>query len=83
MLRGFRENDKFFIFISESLHINFNPSPNVSLILLYIGLVMVKNEGSIACNCFKLFQIRKRRDIRTNLAYFEFCIFQTLLAKKI
>ena len=43
----------FYPFFSKSLHIHFNPSQNVSPILLLNGLVMVTNEGSIACKCFK------------------------------
>ena len=39
--------------ISKSLHINFNPSQNISLILLLNGLVMVTTKGSIACKSFK------------------------------
>ena len=43
----------FYAFFSKSLHIHFNPSQNVSPVLLLNGLVMVTNEGSIACKCFK------------------------------
>ena len=39
----------FFPFFSKSGHIHFNPSHSVSPILLLNGLVMVTNEGSIAC----------------------------------
>ena len=45
-------------FFSKSLHIHFNPSQNVSLILLLNGLVMVTNKGSIACKCFEKENIR-------------------------
>ena len=40
-------------FILKSLHIHFNPSQNISLILLFGSLVMVANEVSIACKCPK------------------------------
>ena len=46
-------NKSFRPFFSKSLHINFNPSQNVSPILLLNGLLMLTNEGSIACKCFK------------------------------
>ena len=52
MVRGFWEIDKF-PFFSKNLHIYFNPPQNVPPILLLNGLVMVTNEGSIACKCFK------------------------------
>ena len=39
--------------ISKSLHIHFNASKNVSPILFFNGLVMVTNEGLIACKCLK------------------------------
>ena len=45
-------------FFSKSLHIHFNPSQNVSPFLLLNGLVMVTNEGSIACKCFKEGNVR-------------------------
>ena len=35
--------------ISKSLHVNFNPSQNISPILLPNCSVMVTNERSIAC----------------------------------
>ena len=40
-------------FFSKSLHIHFNPSQNAYPILLLNGLVMVINEGSVACKCLK------------------------------
>ena len=48
----------FFPFFSKRVHIHFNPSQNVSTILFLNGLVMVTNEGSIACNCFKTGNVR-------------------------
>ena len=48
----------FCLFFWKSWHIHFNPSQNVSPILLLNGLVMVTNEGSIACKCFKTGNIR-------------------------
>ena len=45
-------------FFPKNLHIHFNPSQNVSAILLLNGLVMVTNEGSIACKCFKRGNVR-------------------------
>ena len=45
-------------FFSKSLHIRFNPSQNVSPILLLNGLVMVTNKGWIACKCFKKGNVR-------------------------
>ena len=35
------------------LHIYFNPSQNVSPILLFYGMMMISNEGSIACKYFE------------------------------
>ena len=68
VFRGLREMTRFLKvfcpFISKSLHIHFNPSQNVSSILLLNGLVMVTNEGSIACECFK-------QGSRSNLTYGE------------
>ena len=32
---------------------NFNPSQNVSPLLLLNGLIMATNEGFITCKCFK------------------------------
>ena len=55
-------------FFSKSLHIHFKPSQNVSPILLLNGLVMVTNEGSIACKCFKKKEMQE--SIRSNIAYF-------------
>ena len=43
----------FCLFISKSLHFHTNPSPNVSPVFLLDDLVMVTNEGSIACKRFK------------------------------
>ena len=40
-----------YAFTAKSLHIHFNPSQNVSLILLVESLVTVANEESIACKC--------------------------------
>ena len=45
-------------FFSKSLRIHFNPSQTVSPILLLNGLVIVINEGSIACKCFKKENLR-------------------------
>ena len=42
----------------KSLHIHFNPSQNVSTILLRNGLVMVANEVSIAWKCFRKGNVR-------------------------
>ena len=57
MFKGFRGNinfSKYFcLFISKSFHIHFDPSLNISPILLLIGLVMVTNEESIARKYFK------------------------------
>ena len=62
MLTRFWENENFlYIFLSiflENFHNHFNPSQNVSSILLLNGFVMVTNEGSIACKCFKKGNIR-------------------------
>ena len=62
MFRGFWENDEFyksfFPFFSKSLHINFNSSQNASPILLLNGLVMVTNKESVACKCFKTWNVR-------------------------
>ena len=43
----------FCSFFSKNVPIHFNPSHNISPISLLNGLMMVTNEGSIACNCFK------------------------------
>ena len=48
----------FVHFSRKYLHIHFNPSQNVSHILLLNGLVMVTNEGSIACKYFKKGNVR-------------------------
>ena len=48
----------FYPFFSKSLHIHFNPSQNVSTVLLLNGLVMVTNEETIACKCFKKGNVR-------------------------
>ena len=53
-------------YISKSWHIHFYPSQNVSPILLLNGLVMVTNEGSIVCKCFK----KRNVNVRFNIAYF-------------
>ena len=54
---------KFFCpFFWKSVHIHFNPFQNVYSI--FNGLVMVTNEGSIACECFK-------QGSRSNLTYGE------------
>ena len=57
MFKGYRENDKFLKnllhFHLENLHIHFNPSQNVSLVSLLDSLVIVTNEGLIACKYFK------------------------------
>ena len=45
-------------FFSKSLNIYFNPSQNFSPILLLNGLMMVTNEGLIACKCFKKGNVR-------------------------
>ena len=57
MLRRFRENDRF-LKILKNLHIDFNLSQNASPILMLNNLVMVSNEGPIACKCFKIGNIR-------------------------
>ena len=54
-------------FISKGLPIHFNPSQNVYLMLLLNGLVMVTNEVSITCKCFKKENLWI---IRFNFAYF-------------
>ena len=46
-------------FFSKCLHIHFNPSKNVSPIVLLNGLVMVTNEGSNTCKCFKRGKVRE------------------------
>ena len=51
MIRGYRENEKL-LKISKCLHNYFNPSQNVSISLLN-SLVIVSNEGSIACKYFE------------------------------
>ena len=51
MFRGYRENEKL-LKISKCLHNYFNPSQNVSISLLN-SLVIVSNEGSIACKYFE------------------------------
>ena len=43
----------FCTFFAKSLHIHFNPSQNVSPVLLLNGLVIVTNKGSIAYKFFK------------------------------
>ena len=55
-MAGFHKS--FCPFFSKSLHIHFNPSQNVSPILVLNGVVMVTNEGSIACKCFKKGNVR-------------------------
>ena len=40
-------------FFSESLHIHFNPSQNVSPILFLNGLMVVTNKGLTVCKCFR------------------------------
>ena len=52
-MTGFYKSFCPFFFFLKTLHIHFNPSQNVSPILLLNGLVMTTNEGSIACKCFK------------------------------
>ena len=52
-LEGFEKTASFYAYISKSLLVHFNPSQNVSLSLLLNGLVMVINEGSMACKCVK------------------------------
>ena len=67
-------------FFLNSLQIHFNPSQNVSPILFFNGLVMVTNEGLIACKCFKKGSVRVFALIL--LISFIFEIFQALLAIK-
>ena len=45
-------------FFWENIHIYYNPSQNVSSILLLSVLVMLTNEGSFACKYFKIGNIR-------------------------
>ena len=56
-MRGFQETDRFqktsCPSISKSLYIHFIPSQNSSPIFLLSGLVMVTNEGSMDCKCFR------------------------------
>ena len=71
----------FCLFISKSLHFHADPSPNVSSILLFNGLVMVTNEGSIAC------KHSKKRNVGDYSLYsrifcFTFEIFQISLVIK-
>ena len=61
-------------FFSKSLHIYFNPSQDVSPVLLLNGLMMVANEGSTACKCFKKGNVRGFRIL------FIFQIFQINIA---
>ena len=57
MLEDFEKMTNFYkslcSFFSKNLYIHFNPSQNLSPILLLNGLVMITNEGSIAYKCFK------------------------------
>ena len=46
-------------FFSKGLHIHFYPGQNVSPIILLNDLVMVTNEGSIACKYFKKKKCKK------------------------
>ena len=39
--------------VSKNVQINFTPSQNVSPMCLLNDLMMVTNEESIACKCFK------------------------------
>ena len=61
-------------FFAKSLHIHFNPSQNVSPVLLLNGLMIVTNEGSIAYKCFKKGNVGKGGGgggcSYTNIAYF-------------
>ena len=57
-------------FFTKGLPIHFNPSQNVSPISLLNGLMMVPNEGSIACKCFKKGNVREY-----SLYYCVFCSY--------
>ena len=66
----------FCSFFSKGLPIHFNPSQNVSPISLLNGLMMVPNEGSIACKCFKKGNVREYSFyysvFRSYLKYFKY-----------
>ena len=55
-MTGFHKS--FCPFFWKRLHIHFNPSQNVSPILLLNGLVTVTNKGWIACKFFKKGNVR-------------------------
>ena len=70
-------------FFSKSLPIHFKPSQNVSPISFLNGLMMVPNEGSIACKCFKKGNGKCKRIFALLLRIsFIFEIFQISLANK-
>ena len=71
----------FCLIISKSLHFHANPSPNVSPVLLLNGLVMVANEGSIACKCLKKGNLREY-SLYSRIFYFIFEIFQISIVIK-
>ena len=64
-MTGFCES--FCPFLSKSLLFHFNRLQNDFPILLLNGLVMIANEGSIVCKCFKKGNVR---DIHSNIAHF-------------
>ena len=68
----------FCLFISKSLHFHTNPSPNVSPVFLLDDLVMVTNEGSIACKRFKKRNIAEY-SLYSRIIYYIFKIFQISL----
>ena len=71
----------FCLFISKSLHFHDNLLPNVSPILLFNGLVMVANEGSIPCKLFKTRNVEEY-SLYSHIFHFIFEIFQIPLAKE-
>ena len=63
-------NKSFCPFFSKNVPIHFNAAQNISPTSLLNGLMMVTNEGSIACNCFK-----KGNVWEYTLKYCEFCSY--------
>ena len=57
MFRGFRDIERFLktFFPSKSLHIHFNPSQNVSYILLLNDIVVVTNDTSWKVSKYEVF----------------------------
>ena len=66
---------------SKSFLFHANPSSNVSAILLFNGLVIVTNEGSIACKRFKKRNVGEY-SLYSCIFYFIFEIFQISLVIK-